>query len=206
MKAAIPRTCSIKTLLRNNPAVLNWCCTHFRYLQSFRGFAGSIQKINCRTRYLIGPVKLSVHALTMFPSGHTVRARFEHPVLSGPTKMNILRSTIPYLVLLREAWRIRIGQLSVTGPLDQLFYGRGPLLPNSQNTSASTNPTKNAIFAISTAAPAIPPKPKTPAMMAIIKNVTARFIMCKSFIKACSTLALVQNMKQNLRVASLAFG
>jgi hypothetical protein len=44
-------------------------------------------------------------------------------------------------------------------------------------TTAKISPTTNRIHAILAAVPAIPVKPRTPAMSAIIRNVTAQFII-----------------------------
>jgi hypothetical protein len=44
-------------------------------------------------------------------------------------------------------------------------------------TTAKINPTTNRIHAILAAVPAIPVKPRTPAMSAIIRNVTAQLII-----------------------------
>jgi len=46
-----------------------------------------------------------------------------------------------------------------------------------KNINASTKPTTNRIQAILLAVPATPLKPKTPAIIAIIRNVNAQLIM-----------------------------
>ena len=60
--------------------------------------------------------------------------------------------------------------------------------PRIRDTTAairnSTIATKKMIFAISIAVPAIPPKPNTAAISAMIRNVTAQLIM----IVSCKTL------------------
>jgi hypothetical protein len=49
--------------------------------------------------------------------------------------------------------------------------------PNKRATSHTTRNTKNRIFAIPTAAPAIPPKPSIPAISAIIRNINDQWSM-----------------------------
>jgi hypothetical protein len=61
--------------------------------------------------------------------------------------------------------------------------GGGPLRPRSpmiRNITNNTKNKKNNIFAIPTAATAIPPKPKAAAMIAITKNIIAQLNMIDS--------------------------
>jgi hypothetical protein len=53
-----------------------------------------------------------------------------------------------------------------------LLYALG-LRPTRKKTTAIINPTTNKIHAMFAAVPAIPVKPKTPAINAIIRNVIA---------------------------------
>lgn len=55
---------------------------------------------------------------------------------------------------------------------------RGGRRPVMKKITAKIRPTTNKIQAIFTAVPAIPENPKTPAISAIIKNVTAQPIIC----------------------------
>ena len=50
----------------------------------------------------------------------------------------------------------------------------GPLRPKTIKITNSTKNTKKSILAIPTAAPAIPPKPRIAAMIAITRNVIAQ--------------------------------
>ena len=53
-------------------------------------------------------------------------------------------------------------------------------LPMKKDTAASIRKTRNRIFAIPTADPAMPPKPSTAAIMAMTKKVTAQLNMMLS--------------------------
>jgi hypothetical protein len=54
----------------------------------------------------------------------------------------------------------------------------GDPLPVKKKKMAIITPTTNAIQAIWVAVPAIPVKPRTPAIIAMMRNVTAQLIMC----------------------------
>lgn len=57
---------------------------------------------------------------------------------------------------------------------DKVHMGGRRLPPNIRNIINNTIKMKNRIFAIPVAAPAIPPKPKAAAIIAIIKNTNAQ--------------------------------
>ena len=59
-----------------------------------------------------------------------------------------------------------------------LLQDGGDPLPVKKKKMAIIMPTINAIQAIWVAVPAIPEKPRTPAIIAMMRNVTAQLIMC----------------------------
>ena len=70
-----------------------------------------------------------------------------------------------------------------------ISYARGPILGATKLTKNSTKKTTNRICAIQVAVPAMPPNPKTAAINAMIKNVTAQLNMIVSLSlggKCCS--------------------
>ncbi|MCP5246754.1 MAG: endonuclease/exonuclease/phosphatase family protein [Burkholderiales bacterium] len=80
--------------------------------------------MNCQIEYLVEPDKPSMHALTMLPSGHTVRIHFLHPAPPSPTENEASSERDAELVIVARSVADSDVPVIVTGDLNDVAWSK----------------------------------------------------------------------------------